>query len=175
MDKHSILLGLFVSYKKVLWKWPQDFWIWLLVVKGTFLYELIIINIVNTKPGKPCWRGRNTTVDLPVPTSLDQLYLILNILLPSLQNKLHWWGGQLYWAFPSVSIPWLNFNSFWCEEKFHYGTNTTLGFQGSKMVAKLDKFASIGSNNSNVYKYLDYNFRQALMVIGYLSDFWYLT
>jgi hypothetical protein len=53
-------------------------------------------------------RGRFSTVDLLVLTSLDQLLVILKHDLPFLQKKLPQWGGQLYWAFPLVSIPWLN-------------------------------------------------------------------
>ncbi len=38
--------------------------------------------------GNPYWRGRLWAVDLPILT---------NIIL---HNKLPWWGGQSYWAFP---------------------------------------------------------------------------
>ncbi len=55
-----------------------------------------------------CWsdragsyrRGRLSTVDLLVLTSLDQPLLILKMLFYFLQNELPQWGGQLYWAFP---------------------------------------------------------------------------
>ncbi len=41
---------------------------------------------VNNRAGKPYRRGRLSTVDLHVRNSLDQLFLILQTLLISLQN-----------------------------------------------------------------------------------------
>ncbi len=52
------------------------------------------------RQGDPYRRGRLCTIDLLVPTSLDQLLLIQKNHLLFLQNKLPWWGSQLYWAFP---------------------------------------------------------------------------
>ncbi len=43
---------------------------------------------VRTYAGKSYWRGRLTTVDLLVLTTLDQLIFILKILFMFLQNKL---------------------------------------------------------------------------------------
>ncbi len=50
--------------------------------------------------GKPYWRGRISTVDLHVLSSLDQLLFILKILFTFLQNNPPQWGRQPYWAFP---------------------------------------------------------------------------
>ncbi len=41
-------------------------------------------------------------------TSLCQL-VILQILLVFLWNKLPQWGGQVYWYFPTVGIPWFGY------------------------------------------------------------------
>jgi hypothetical protein len=74
--------------------------------------------------GKPYWRGKSSTVNLLVLTSLDQLIFILNIFLLMLQNKLPLWGGQLYYAFP-LSIPCIQYKSpktfylnFWKVQSF---------------------------------------------------------
>ncbi len=46
-------------------------------------------------------RERLITIDLLVLTSLVQpIILYLKYYFPLLQNKLPWWGGQLYWSFP---------------------------------------------------------------------------
>jgi hypothetical protein len=42
----------------------------------------------NVSAGNPCLRGRISTVDLRVLTSLDHLILRLKTYLPLLQNKL---------------------------------------------------------------------------------------
>jgi hypothetical protein len=54
---------------------------------------------------EPLVRGRLRMADLFVLTSLDQLIFILQMLLPLFQIKLPKGGGQLYWTFPSVSVP----------------------------------------------------------------------
>jgi len=51
-------------------------------------------------PTKVFLKGTLSTVELLVPTSLDQILSTLKILCTFLQNKLTWWGDQLYWAFP---------------------------------------------------------------------------
>jgi hypothetical protein len=58
-----------------------------------------------------CWRGRLSTVNLRVLTSLDQLLLILQTLFTFLQNKLPYWGGQQsYWAWYLHSLKTITFN-----------------------------------------------------------------
>jgi hypothetical protein len=54
----------------------------------------------NIRPGNLYWRGRLSTVDLLVLTSINQLIFRLKIFLPVLQNKLPNRGGQVYWALP---------------------------------------------------------------------------
>jgi hypothetical protein len=53
----------------------------------------------NVCPRKSYWRGRLSTIDLLMLTSLDQLLFMLKILFTFLQNKLTQWGGQMYCAF----------------------------------------------------------------------------
>jgi hypothetical protein len=57
---------------------------------------------VKIRDGKPYWKGRLSTVDLLVLTSLNQLLFlfVLQTIFTFLQNKLPKWGGHLYWAFP---------------------------------------------------------------------------
>jgi len=54
--------------------------------------------------GNASWGGRLNTIDLLVLTSLYQFRFILKMFLPLLQNRLPWWGGQLYWAFPILLV-----------------------------------------------------------------------
>jgi hypothetical protein len=57
--------------------------------------------------GNPYWRGKFSTVDLLELSSLYQLILNFKFNLPLLQNELPKFGGHLYWAYPSVRVPWL--------------------------------------------------------------------
>ncbi len=70
---------------------------------------LYVLNLLRwrVRTRKSYWRERLSTVNLLVLTRLDQLFVILRELFTFLQNKLPQLGGQLYWAFPFVSIPWL--------------------------------------------------------------------
>ncbi len=52
------------------------------------------------QPGKSIWRGRLSTVDLLVLTSLNHLIFKLKILFTFQQNKLPWYGRLWYRSFP---------------------------------------------------------------------------
>ncbi len=78
-------------------------------VQGTYLtqcykadtWKLFTFSVVpSIIPGNPYWRGRLSTVDLLVLTSLDQPLLKMLTLFTYKQNKQPLSVGQPYWAFP---------------------------------------------------------------------------
>ncbi len=75
--------------------------------KHTSLLHLYIKNIVWT--GNPYWRGRLSTVDLLVLTSLDQLLLIQQKILCFFTKQ----ATLMYWAFPFswCSLVWVTLSS----------------------------------------------------------------
>jgi len=54
---------------------------WLCPIKACYMK-------LKAKPGKPYWRGKISTVDFLVQTSLDQLLFLLELCFPSLHNNL---------------------------------------------------------------------------------------
>ncbi len=100
-DKHSNLLCQFLNYEEneVLWIWPQDcfyfafFWLQTCFAWGEQMFDFIDQQTTNCFawlilwPGNPSLRGRLSTVDLLVITSLDQLLLIMQTLCTLVRNK----------------------------------------------------------------------------------------
>ena len=87
MNTDRVLLTFRMSYertgyfKRSLWKTGRSF-----------------MNLKSSaRPGKPYWRGRLSTVDLLILSSLKSALFMFRFFT---LNKLPLWGGQQYWAIP---------------------------------------------------------------------------
>ncbi len=101
----------------------------------TFLWEWSTV-----LPGKPYWRGRISTIDLLVLTSLDQLLLILKILFifftkqASSMRRSTVLGPPLLWGFPVFT----NVGQFWVPDHWAISYNNIFGWM-EEIVGHSDK------------------------------------
>ncbi len=83
---------------------------------------LTTVNFAKYNPGNSYWRGRLNTVYLLIKIGCFEKMEKYSFSMKSSWSKLGQ-GGQLYWSFPSVRLPWISLTSMFNSCRVETGLN----------------------------------------------------